>query len=730
MSTTRTARLAAGLLALSLPLFPQGNSDNVRALNNRVLNFHAQLGGANANEAAQIRSQAHGVINQRAAALTALIKANPNAALSVAFSQDLLDDLAEKFPGSANALERHGVWSGKSDHIIFDDPARQIRSYRVNISNGSDTAEVHSAAGEPGCVSGNTLEVSGVRVGNVIAAAGANASTQGEVAAASCSSMGAQNSAIILIDFPGKPLPGGVTPAVVSDIFFATTGRSVDSYWREASYNKASATGVVLGPYTLDRVYTCDEYYSMRDAAIAAADSAINFQNYTRVFLVFADPGGCAWAGLGTLGCNTLSSADGLFTASTSWLHANYMGNRDNGVKLSTHEGGHNLTLHHASTRDHGADVLGPVGTAGTMVEYGDMYNTMGSWNLGHYGAPHKAAIGWLAASNITTTEATSSHSVLPYETATAGVQALKIRRGTGNNAWLWVEYRQPVGQYDTTIDPLAYTGGLVHYSDAATGMFTHLLDFTPGTSTFADGALTGSWTDPYTNVSMSVVGISPTALSVNVNYGAVPCVRVAPTVSLSPANPSAGSGTNVSYTLSVTNNDSTGCSASSFTLGSTAPGWTTTFGSPSLLISPATAGNTSMTKSIPAGQTPGTYAVNATAANADHATVTANANVTVVAPIFITNFTVTPNPVRLRSNASITATVTNGSTPVSGAKVTFTVTRPNGAVTTSKVITTGSNGVATYSYKAQQTGVNAARVSATSGPSSASAGPVNFTVN
>ncbi|MBM3795448.1 MAG: hypothetical protein FJW31_15600 [Acidobacteria bacterium] len=61
---------------------------------------------------------------------------------------------------------------------------------------------------------------------------------------------------------------------------------------------------------------------------------------------------------------------------------------------------------------------------------------------------PHKAAIGWLTGSQVVTTETTGSHSALPVETAASGTQALKIQRGTGNDAWLWVEYRQPTGLF------------------------------------------------------------------------------------------------------------------------------------------------------------------------------------------------------------------------------------------------------------------------------------------
>ena len=34
--------------------------------------------------------------------------------------------------------------------------------------------------------------------------------------------------------------------------------------------------------------------------------------------------------------------------------------------------------------------------------------------------------------------------SLLPLGGAASGLKALKVRRGTGNNAWLWIEYRWP----------------------------------------------------------------------------------------------------------------------------------------------------------------------------------------------------------------------------------------------------------------------------------------------
>jgi M6 family metalloprotease-like protein len=665
--------------------------------------------------------------------LTELIRQDPGAALGLAFSQDLREELARNFPGSSSSLEQEGEWTGTSDHLIFDDPDRQVRRFKVQITNGNDAAEVYSAGGEPHCVSGDKLTAKGIRVGNVIAAGSTSVKAGGNesVAAAGCTTTGVQNSAIILVQFPTIGLPTGVTPSSVWDIFFSPSGRSVNNYWTEASYGKASTTGNVFGPYTLDRIYTCDEYTAMRSAAIAAADADVNFQQYTRIFLVFPNPGSCGWAGLGTLGCSSLSSADGTFTASTSWLLATYMSSRDNGVKLSTHEGGHNLTLHHASSRDFGTEPLGPVGTTGTLSEYGDPQSTMGSWNFGQYAAPHKVRMGWLTGSNVVTTETNGSHTLLPFELNTSNLQALKIRRGTGNNAWLWLEFRQPIGQYDSTFGSQIYTGALAHYEDSTTSTYTHLLDFTPATDSFGDASLIGNFTDPYTNLSVSVSNATSSGVSVAVNYGPVPCVRNQPTISISPNNPSIYWGTNVNYTVSVTNNDSSGCTASTFDIASTAPtDWVTALSALTLTLNPAQSGSVTMTKTAPTGIL-GTYVVNATVSDANHSA-TGTGNCTVTAPPAPINITLNPLPatVAVRSTVNISAAVTQevGGAAIPAASVTFKLVR--GGSTTTKTVATNSAGVATWSYKAQQKGTYTVTATGSSGGASDSAGPASFTAN
>ena len=714
-------RLALLLILLYSATFvkAQGNSEaaHVLSLNNSLLRLYGQLQAVDASQGASVRSQASEVISERFAALQTLIAQDPAAALQLAFDDNLLAALAAAFPDSASQLESQVTLEGPVDYVILDDATLSRHRIDITMQVAGSELNLHFTEHEPGWLKCNDIvRVSGVQAGDQVAAAGGEVT--GQVAGAGCTTLGEQKIVVILAQFPGIPMPSTVTNAGVTNIFFGTTGRTVDGYWRDASYGKASASGVVIGPVTLDRVYTCDEYYLMRTAAIAAADPYVNFTEYTRVMIIFPNPGSCGWAGLGTLGCSTLNSADGSFTASTNWDLANYFSSVDNGVKLITHEGGHNLTLHHASTRAFlntttGLyETLGPVGTAGTHNEYGDTHSTMGSWNLGHYAAPHKDKIGWFSAGNVQTIESNGSFSIQPYENITGGLQALKVRRGTGNNAWLWLEFRQAIGLYDSTLNSQVRSGALVHHSDASTGAYTHLIDFTPNTgNTFSDAAKlpgTGTWIDPYTNVSFSVDSITGTApsssLNVTVSYGAVPCTTANPTVTITPSSLSGSAGTAMNYTVAVKNNDASTCAASNFALSSSSPGWPTTFAvNPIPNLSPGATVSTTMTTTSYDTTAAGGYSVNAKAergSNINTGTAMANITAPAVAPV-ISSLTTDKAIYLARQTVKMTATVTSGPAgpPASGASVVFSMTKASGATTT-KTVTANSSGVATWNYK------------------------------
>ena len=101
---------------------------------------------------------------------------------------------------------------------------------------------------------------------------------------------------------------------------------SLTEHWRENSYGATTAIGDVApgtsgGWYTLDQVYDDTQRSQIRAAAISAADPDVDFTQYSRVFLIINGMTITTnYAGFGTIGCGPLSSNDGNFIASTSWI--------------------------------------------------------------------------------------------------------------------------------------------------------------------------------------------------------------------------------------------------------------------------------------------------------------------------------------------------------------------------------------------------------------------------
>jgi M6 family metalloprotease-like protein len=676
---------------------PSPAAQRMRNLNNQII-FNT-VGGA--------RTDAADVISQRAVALSEFIEHDPAQALEFALSPELLADVAMKFPDLASRLESHGTWRGSIEKWTFDYPNLRTSRSVVRMKVGQQSLELHFAGPQPSRLkSGDVLQATGVLLGNKIAVASSTVQT---ATTEMCSTTGVQNTAVLLVTFPGVALPTGVTTQSLNNIFFGTsTGVSLDGFLREASYGQTSAAGSIYGPYTLTGSYTsCSDVGGvMLDDAIAAAlASGVNLSNYSRVFLVFPDVFGCGWAGFVESGC-TLTSSSGTFNASLAYLVSKYMVDRNQGVALAAHEIGHNFGLLHSGIITAGSDVLGPVSSPGTEYDMnGDYWSVMGEMVLGLYPASQKAEVlGWIAAnSNYQVVQNSGTYTLQPLETNPPGLQALKVQRGTSNNAWLWVEYRQPLGKYDSTLLPQPFSGALIHYEDANTFLgHTYMPNFTPTDTTWNSPALTAgqTWTDPYTNLSISVLSATATGLTVSVNYGAIPCIHANPTITMSPANSSVSAGSNVSYTAAVANIDTSGCSANTFSLASTQPsGWLGTFSTPSLTLNPGQIGSATLTEAVPVTASPGMYTLGAIAASSSYAG-SATASATVAA--LSVSIAVSGSIFAAHQTVPISANVMYGGAPAVGASVSFTVTKPGGSTVTGTAMA-DSNGKAAWSYKVAQ---------------------------
>lgn len=562
------------------------------------------------------------LLAERAEVLAALMEVDVDAALALALPPTVRERLARKHPGAARHLEERGTFEGESEVVVVDGPdLREVLTDIFLRVKGERLQVRFSGAAPAELKSGQRLRVRGLKLGARVAAEDAEVvpSVSALSATAACTSTGDQRTLVILATFPGQPQT--LTVDQVRDVFFSSTQRSLTRFWSEASQGRTIASGDVAGWYTLDRAYSCDESDALRRAAIAAADADVDFRPYDRVFVVhpIAEGEGCYYAGLGTLSCFTQQTQDGDITASTSWLVSNYLGDAFLSVALITHEAGHNLGLHHSSSRDFGEEPLGPVGVTGTLSEYGDVFSTMGSWNLGHYAAPHKTRLGWLEPAAVATVDGTDgTFTLAPFSGPLgSGVQALRVRRGFHGDGWLWLEARRAVGEYDSTFSSTqVYGGALVHYEDPSTGSFTHLLDFTPETPSWTDPALVPGtpWVDPHTNVRLSVDASTPEGVTVSVHYEPVPCVRAPPTVEFDSFYAYAVPGWQVESGLTVTNNDSLGCAESTFGLQSALPqGWPTSNLPESITLAPGKRRFLYFFKDVPESTPYATYMLDAT---------------------------------------------------------------------------------------------------------------------
>ena len=695
------SRVAIVLIS-TVPLVAQHspNAENARSSNTSLLRLYAQYLNASPAQKPALRTQAAAILAQRAALFGALIQNDPHTALQFAFSQDLLDALLQAFPDSAPLLESRGVWQGQADVWVLDAADMRNSKTAIQLNAAQERLDVVFADGPPkGLRCGSVLTVRGVRRGTTVAADGGTVSSS-TLPAATCSTTGSQNTAVLLVTFPG--VTPSLTPSAVYNMMFGAGNRSLDGYWRDVSYGKTSATGNVFGWYTLPNSYTCDQYSSIQSAAIAAADNDVYFPNYTRIFIVFPKPANCTYGGLGTVGCTSVTSADGASNASVAWLIADYLGSNDQGVEMAAHEGGHNLGLNHSRSRDFGTDTLGALGALGTVSEYGDNFSPMGYYNLGHYAAQQKYQLGWLPAANVQTIQSGGAFSIAPFEWNTAAVQALKVQRGTGNDDWLWIEYRQPIGNYESTLSSQIFSGATIRYVDSNTGAYTDLLDYTPQTSSWSDPDLSAglTWVDPYTNVSIASQNATSNGLTVSVNYGAGTCAPGNPTVAVSPANPTVAAGNSVNYSVTITNTDSAACASTAFSLGTSQPsGWTAAVSPTLVTLTAGQSATVTMSQGPPSSTSTGTYAVAAIAsAGTRSGTGNANCSVTAPPPLSVT-LAISGSTFSARSTVPITATVLSGNLPTSGATVQFTMTKPNGTKST-YTGTTNANGQVAWNYK------------------------------
>jgi hypothetical protein len=377
---------------------------------------------------------------------------------------------------------------------------------------------------------------------------------------------GAQKTLVILVNFSNDPSQ----PFSPADV--RTSFDWVSDFFVENSYQQTSLVTDVVGWYTLPMSSTSCDYLQIRSLAQQAATGhGVPLGQYARQVYLFPRSPSCPWSGFASIGGNP----------SSAWIN----GSRQ--PVVIAHELGHNFGLRHSHALSCGGVVLSPSCQA---LEYGDAFDTMGTGAGAHVNAFQKERLGWLnylASPPITLVQASATFSLTPYAVHDSTPKALRIPRGTTGQSF-YVEFRAKIG-WDAG---LPTPGVVIHLATDGDPDSSFLLDVTPETASWQD-ALLGvgqHFTDPVSGITLTTVSLSSTSATVMVDMDDTPCTRSAPRVTASPGqSPAVPSGTAVLYNVSVTNTDSAGCAAASFTLQATAPsGWQKSFGAATVTTPPA----------------------------------------------------------------------------------------------------------------------------------------------
>ena len=624
----------------------------------------------------RLLSQLLTAATERQALLAAIIQDDPGEVLRLTLPADLRASL----PPAVRALVEEEMEVEGELEVLHED--RDVGSRFVYfLKTARRRFALHFAAHPPTHLETATrVRVTGVQVGQALALGSSSTSVQ-TLATALPNTFGAQPTLVILVNFQDKATQP-YTVATAQNVVFGQTS----NFDLENSYGQTWLTGTVVGWYTIPLSSTVCDYATLASQAKAAAQAAgVNLSAYRRYVYAFPQ-NACTWWGLGSVGGQP----------SQAWINGSLA------LKVVSHEMGHNFGLYHAHSLDCGTTVLG---TNCTTSDYGDTIDTMGNSAAGHFNAFHKDRLGWLdygTSPMITIVQADGLYTIEPLETASPGPKALAILKATdattGKQTWYYVEYRQATGVDSFLSSNSNVPNGVVlHTGSPSDGNSSYLLDMTPVTASWSDPALVvgQSFTDPNAGVTITPVSVSSTGATVSVSFGPLVCVQANPTIALAPSQSQwVQPGSTVTFTVSVTNNDNAGCTASTFALQAAAPsGWTVNLTAPTLTLSPGASATTTLQVTSPAAATTGLYTSNVTATNSANPTSTASTSATValVSGLSVTLTTDKASYTRGQRVTITTGVSANGS-PVANASVTITITKANGTVLKGTA-TTGTSG-------------------------------------
>jgi hypothetical protein len=704
MHTNRKLSVLLVAIAVCVPSLPSlgqqsGKGKSAETATVTLLQMHSAYQQASPAQKTQLLTQFQTLAAQRQQLLSSVIQTNPGDVLRVAIPNNIranmpaaVQNFVEKDTIAQGTLEVAVEMNGTPDHTTGTK-----MHYGLTVAQGK--LGLHFASNPPqNLLTGSLVRIHGVQVGSDVAlASGSTNSTstsslQVVSAASAPAASGAVSTLVILVNFQDDPTAQPWTPSAVQNMVFTQT-----SNWDlENSFQKTWLTGDVAGWVTIPvSSKSCSTGTIKSDALSAAQAAGYILSNYTHfIYLMSSNTGCSAWWGYASIGGGDV------------WINGEY----NIAVHVFAHEMGHNFGLYHAHTVDCGTQATC---SSGTYSEYGDSFDLMGAstYSAPHYNAFHKEQLGWLnngAQPPITTVTSSGTFQISPYEAQDSYPKALKILQSGSSNSYYYLEFRQALG-FDSFLSSYSdiMNGTLFHLASPSNANSSDLLDLTPTSpSSFSHPALVvgQSYTDSTSGLTIIPTAVSITGATVQVTMNGPVCAPANPGVNVSPTQSQwVISGSSVNFTVTVKDNDSSSCPSSTFNLGDALlSGWSGSWNTTALSLSPGTSGSATLTVTSPSGTADGFYNVAVSATNALTSSYTAAASATYVistpVPLSI-SLSTNSSTYSAGQTATITVTLLSGTSADSGASVAVSITKPNGSLA-SLSGTTGTNGTAVLSYR------------------------------
>jgi len=287
--------------------------------------------------------------------------------------------------------------------------------------------------------------------------------------------LGAQKYAVVMVKYTDDPN----TPYTQDDLrtMIFTGATSVTHYVQENSYGKSTMVGInrwdgdIYGWISVPHIdcggvpCDCMTHMAAADAQLASA----NLGAYDNISYIVPGMGDiCGFSGF---------AADDRINV-VQWVDP----------YIIAHELGHNFGAPHsqAYTCYDAGNVRLPLAPDSQCIsdqEYGDLHDVMGL-GLRHMHAYNKMRLGYLAPANQSTWAADGDYVLGPIERHQTGLQSLRLPRPSSTyfeGSHLYLEFRQPIGMFDTVFPPThpVFNGITLRLAaDAAVmGPHSHILD-------------------------------------------------------------------------------------------------------------------------------------------------------------------------------------------------------------------------------------------------------------